>query len=330
MLELHDYLDLTPARAAAQWRDLLQREYVPAGKKQDDFTPVETLLCFGLGLVGNRSKSGTINIPESSPDAIRLGRLFKRSPGSLALKLTNLDGRRPHRAKHEQQLWIRLTQNGFQFEILYALILDAGRLVGLNEERLPDFLGFGDRRLRVILEADAVSDSQLLASLEGDFAALAGNSGIDIGDTERALLGTARVGQQQFARRVLTNSNFACVFCGLSARSAGLPSSRMLIASHIKPWRESAGDERVDPRNGLAACPTHDAAFEAHLMSVESGGRIIRSAALDLAIARDQTWRHNFGEVGLAAKLMISPSAIMPGSRYIDWHRARTTVEDSY
>jgi len=170
LLELPDYLDLTFATASAQWRGIVRREYVPKGERQEDFTPVETLLCFGLGLVGNRSKSGNINIPESSPTVKRLGELFKRSPGSLALKLANLDGRRAHRAKHEQRLWIKLTSDRFQFEALYALILEAGRSVGLDEEELPDFLGVEDNRLQIVFEADSVSDDDLLASLEGDFA----------------------------------------------------------------------------------------------------------------------------------------------------------------
>lgn len=328
MLELRDYLDLTFVSAAVQWRAILKRDYVPTGRKQDDFTPVETLLCFGLGLIGNRSKSGNINIPESSPDAKRLGGLFKRSPGSLALKLANLDGRRPHRAKHEQQLWIKLTEDRFQFETLYALILGAGRSVGLDEEELPDFLGVQDNRLQIVFEADSVSDDDLLVSLEADFATLAGRGdNIDIRDTERALLGTARVGQQQFARKVLTNSDFACVFCGLSTRSAGLPSSRLLIASHIKPWSKSGGGERVDPRNGLAACPTHDAAFEAYLISVDTEGRIVRSAALDRAIASEKIWRHNFGNNGLAARLMMPSTATMPSARYTDWHYSNLIVE---
>lgn len=328
LLELHDYLDLTFVSAAAQWRGILKRDYVPAGSKQEDFTPVETLLCFGLGLVGNVSKSRNINIPESSPDAKGLGELFKRSPGSLALKLANLDGRRAHGAKNEQQLWIKLTRDRFQFEMLYALILNAGRSVGLDEDKLPDFLGFEDNRLQIVFEADCVSDDDLLVSLESDFATLPGRSDdIDVRDTERALLGTARVGQQQFARKVLTNSNFACVFCGLSARSVGLPSSRLLIASHIKPWSKSGGGERVDPRNGLAACPTHDAAFEAYLFSIDAGGRIVRSAALDRAIVGDISWRHNFGEQGLAPRLMMPSTATMPSALYTDWHYSKLTVE---
>jgi len=328
LLELPDYLDLTFATASAQWRGIVRREYVPKGERQEDFTPVETLLCFGLGLVGNRSKSGNINIPESSPTVKRLGELFKRSPGSLALKLANLDGRRAHRAKHEQRLWIKLTSDRFQFEALYALILEAGRSVGLDEEELPDFLGVEDNRLQIVFEADSVSDDDLLASLEGDFATPSDHhSQIDIGETERALLGTARVGQQQFARRVLTNSDFSCVFCGLSTRSAGLPSSRMLIASHIKPWSQSEGGERVDPRNGLAACPTHDAGLEAYLISVDADGKIVRAPALDRAIANDASWRHNFGEEGLARTLMMPSTSTRPASRYTDWHYSRLAVE---
>lgn len=330
MLELRDYLDLNPNAAAAQWQAVLRRKSLAEGKRQEDFTPVETLLCFGLGLVGNRSTSGTINIPESSPVARKLASLFKRTPKSLAAKLANLDGRRPHAAKYEQQLWIQLTSDPFHFESLYSIIMDAGRLVGLDEETLPDYLGVRDNKLQIVLEADSVSDDELMVSLEGAFAALnRPHDDNDNRDTERALLGTARVGQQQFARKVLTNSAFACVFCGSSTRSAKLPSSRMLIASHIKPWRTSEGRERVDPRNGLAACPTHDAAFEAYLISVDAGGAIVRSAALERAIATDESWRHNFGEHGLARRLLLPESSIMPAARYTDWHYSNLTVEFS-
>ena len=29
----------------------------------------------------------------------------------------------------------------------------------------------------------------------------------------------------------------------------------MLVAGHIKPWKDSTSAERLDLRNGLAACP---------------------------------------------------------------------------
>ena len=43
---------------------------------------------------------------------------------------------------------------------------------------------------------------------------------------------------------------------------------RLLIASHIKPWRDSTPAERLDARNGIAACPIHDAASDTGLLTV--------------------------------------------------------------
>jgi hypothetical protein len=45
---------------------------------------------------------------------------------------------------------------------------------------------------------------------------------------------------------------------------------RMLVAGHSKPWKDSAPSERMDPRNGLAACPSHDVAFDTGLLTVGS------------------------------------------------------------
>jgi putative restriction endonuclease len=43
---------------------------------------------------------------------------------------------------------------------------------------------------------------------------------------------------------------------------------RMLVAGHIKPWKDSEPSERLDPRNGLAACPSHEVAFDTGLLTV--------------------------------------------------------------
>jgi putative restriction endonuclease len=252
-----------------------------------------------------------------------LAETFKRSPSSFAAKLGNLDGRRAHGAKYEQLLWIHLTDNRYLYESLYETILQSGRLLGLNSQLLPDFLGFEDNVFRLVVDADSVSDAQLLECLQPDFAVLRETQDpADSRNTERALLGTARVGQQQFARKVLVNSEFACVFCGLSARSGNLPSSRMLVASHIKPWSQSDDRERVDYLNGLAACPTHDAAFESHLISVGADGTIMRSAELEKAIAADQSWHHNFGPLGLAEALLIPRTSVRPSAHYVRWHNS--------
>ncbi|MGH3152049.1 MAG: HNH endonuclease, partial [Streptosporangiaceae bacterium] len=63
-----------------------------------------------------------------------------------------------------------------------------------------------------------------------------------------------------FALNVLANCGGRCVFCGLNPGSFG--ANRMLVAGHIKPWKDSTSAERLDLRNGLAACAIKYVAFD--------------------------------------------------------------------
>jgi len=323
MLELSDYLALTDDSVRAQWRSILARRD-PGTSRQVDFVPIETLICFGLGLVSDPSPSGNINIKESSLEVKALAALFKRRPTSLAAKLANLDGRRPNGAKNERRLWAELSNDIVRFEYLYEVILRAGRSLGLDEDRLPDFLGIEANTLQAFLDADRISNEELRESVDKDLREWeVANPDGDAFETERVLVGTARVGQKQFARSVLVNCDFACVFCGLNFRANGLPPARMLIASHIKPWKDSLNRERIDTRNGLAACPTHDAAFDVFLVTVAPDLAVHRSQALMGAVERDAVVARNFSGAGMRERLAFATSAGLPSRLYLDWHNAR-------
>ena len=257
-----------------------------------------------------------------------LAKLVKRTPASLAAKLANLDGRRPNGAKYEPALWAELTENFSLFEALYDVVLFAGREVGLSDRELPDFLGTADFTLRAALDADQTTTDEIHALVEPDMNEwLKANPEGDVALTERAMLGTARVGQKQFARRVLENSEYSCAFCGLSFRDQGLPSSRMLVASHIKPWRHSNNQERVDLENGLASCPTHDAAFDGLLFTIDKELNIVLGAGLQQAVDNSPTIARNFGPGGLRSSLQLTRLAKAPGALYLDWHRALAIVD---
>lgn len=331
MLELHDYLGLSRDDARRQWRGMLARSAPPPGGRQDDFTPVETLLCFGLGLTEAPSPSGTTNIRESNPYALQIAALAKRSTGSLALKLANLDGRRANRAKSERDLWIALTQDDrlTLYMDLYETILRSARDVGIDETRLADFLGAESGTMETILQADVVASEDLRSDVAPQVreAMIREPSSSEI-ETERSLLGLARVGQKQFARAVLENCSFACVFCGLGLARLGLPPSRMLVASHIKAWRDSDNMERLDVRNGLAACPTHDAAFDGHLLTISPDMTISRSPQLERAIREDTVLSRNFGSEGMKIRIESSCLKVPFGEAYLEWHRARLLSAD--
>ncbi len=52
----------------------------------------------------------------------------------------------------------------------------------------------------------------------------------------------------------------------------------MLKASHIKPWKDSDNNERLDKFNGFLLSANLDAAFDAGLISFEDTGEIIISS----------------------------------------------------
>jgi len=91
--------------------------------------------------------------------------------------------------------------------------------------------------------------------------------------TERSGLVTSRIGQGYFRDQVLEKWGFKCAVC-----SAG--PSKILIASHIVPWKDSKKSERLDPENGILLSPNYDALFDKHLISFELNGNIVISKKL--------------------------------------------------
>ena len=211
---------------------------------------------------------------------------------------------------------------------IYVRIIHVARTLGIDSNDLPDFLGIEDENLAVhedLLYGQADVPSW---EIEVDSASEIGNllkkdTGLTGAQTECLLVTRVRIGQQRFAREVLDHYSCTCAFCGLSTTPLSLSDRyHLLIASHVKPWRTSIGDERTDPANGIAACPTHDAAFDQGLISVADDYSIIRSRGLAAAIAQDERIAHNFGTQGLLKELLVRTPGTGPRSDYLLWHRA--------
>src|SRR5262245_10313793 len=91
--------------------------------------------------------------------------------------------------------------------------------------------------------------------------------------TQRALI-DARLGQGRFRRDVLQLWSHRCAVTGSRTSEA-------INASHIKPWRESSDEERLDPENGLPLIANLDALFDRGLISFDSSGRLMVSRLLN-------------------------------------------------
>jgi hypothetical protein len=89
----------------------------------------------------------------------------------------------------------------------------------------------------------------------------------DAPETEKAQLIKARKGQGEFRSKVTAIEK--------KCRVTGVKDASLLIASHIKPWRESTNEERLDGNNGLLLSPHVDKLFDRNLVSFSDVGRII-------------------------------------------------------
>jgi putative restriction endonuclease len=321
--DLGSYLDLTVGQAREQLRELRLRRPVSGGR-QADFLPVETLLCLAASFLVNHRQFGGSTAHRAPEPVPSLAALFSRPPSSVLAKMANLDGSRSHGAKWDVLAGATLREDLERFAHIYRVLLQAARAEGISAHRLPDFLDLEGGEALTLLGQEELDVSVLEADLRDKIARHAAGDGFSELQTERILVAAARVGQHVFALSVLRNCGSRCVFCGFSPATFG--AKRMLLAGHIKPWKDSTSGERLDLRNGLAACLPHDAAFDTGLLAVNGGLRIHVAKSLADAVRTDQIARQYYGRPPLRESLLLPAGALAPASQYLDWHRQRIFI----
>lgn len=83
-----------------------------------------------------------------------------------------------------------------------------------------------------------------------------------LNETEKSRLVLARIGQGQFRKDLLTNFKGICPLTGIKHTS-------LLVASHIKPWRECNNTERLDAINGLLLSCLMDKLFDRYFITFD-------------------------------------------------------------
>lgn len=325
VLTAADYLDLSRAAAVSQWRQVLGRRPNPGGR-QEAFTPVETLLCLAASVRVNHRRFGGSTAHLAPTPVPELARLFRRPPSSVLAKMANLDGSRRNGARHEVEIASVLAYDTAQLGQLYRTAVEAAWDAGVSRAELPDFLAdpAGERTELLLVGQQELSAVDVERSVEQEVARWAAErSDVDPVQTERLLVGAVRIGQHRFATEVLTNHQHQCGFCGLRQPDRKSGGRGLLFASHIKPWRDGSGSERLDPRNGIAACPTHDVAFDTGLLTLGGSLQVTLAPALVRAVSQDPAAAAAFGSPPLAASLLLGDGGDPPSARYLRWHRAR-------
>lgn len=112
-----------------------------------------------------------------------------------------------------------------------------------------------------------------------------------------------RIGQTYFRTALFKKYNNKCALCGVEGDD-------LLIASHIKAWKDCVKGEHLDEDNGLLLCPNHDKVFDKHLISFDENGKILVSSKLS---------RNNIIFLNISESYSIDIN--QNNRKYYDFHR---------
>lgn len=218
-----------------------------------------------------------------------------RTPGSLAMKLTNL-------ASFDPVLKLRGIRG----------LPGASRLDGIVwqefHENLNEAAPASEEALRRLFEVSEGNELEVLPK-----------EGIRVrrppreGPTETVANVKIRRGQEYFRDAVLNNFAGRCGVCGLAVRD-------LLVASHILPWSKFPA-ERLNVRNGLCLSRLHDAAFDQYLIAFDDNMRLLLSPRLKAELPQ-RSVAENFGAFAGEA-LVLPDDAQPPDQDFLSTHRGR-------
>lgn len=122
--------------------------------------------------------------------------------------------------------------------------------------------------------------------------------------TEKDILVIGRIGQNIFRKELLKR----CPCCPITL----VDDERLLIASHIKPWRICNDKERLDPNNGLMLTPNIDRLFDQGFITFSDEKKIITSPWLS---------QETYDKMGLIYGKIYQALPIEKSLKYLKYHR---------
>ena len=242
----------------------------------------ETLVALGLYLQLPYGK-----LDHRNKEIVKIAKALNRTPSSLSMKMCNI-----------------------------------GRLDPSLREKGKLALGHGAKLEHEIWDEFEGRHEELIQSYESIVTSLVGGKNICEDDAsiktppglDGVRLQKYRVNQSFFRRSVLASYNECCCVTGIS-------DSRLLVASHIKPWAEcETGNERTDACNGLCLSPLYDKAFDIGLFTLDEDYKIILSKSLRERLSHE-VYVENFLKYEHGAIKL--PLRCVPSQSFLEYHRTK-------
>lgn len=227
-----------------------------------------------------------------NPEIIEIAAKLGRTPGSLAMKLTNLASLDPVIVESgrkglsgasalDRRVWQEFHENPEQ--------------VGYESQVLMDALVDGSKSLH-----DLASEADEL-DIPSSYSA----------ETTTATV-KVRVKQSFFRRAVLSSYDSTCCMSGIKHPS-------LLVASHIVPWSKDEHN-RLNPANGLCLSALHDKAFDRGLLTVMPDLRIRVSSVL--YDTEDESMAKSY-LIGLDGEKIKLPRKFSPDRDFLQYHNEK-------
>lgn len=241
------------------------------------WTRQQLLVAFGLYCEMPFGKMHSRN-----PEIIKYAELIGRTPSALAMKLTNIASLDPS-------------------------IISTGRR-GLSGASATD------KKMWVEMQNDwesfvLESEFEMMKVEKSEYDVADSIAKDDYSSADKEIKTKARIGQGFFRRSVLSAYGYKCCITGLSIQ-------KLLVASHIVPWRSDPSN-RLNPRNGLSLSVLHDKAFDLGLMTIKEDMKIRVSDVEDFE--NDKFYQSSLKSFD--NKQIALPEKFAPLQEFLEFHR---------
>jgi putative restriction endonuclease len=222
-----------------------------------------------------------------NPEIIKYAEIIGRTPSALAMKLVNIASLDPaitstgrsglkKRSAADEAMWVEMQTDWDHFANEMQQAVNTFKIDELS------------------MDTDDTSEPDKF---------------IDYTGKNKTVQTTTRVGQNFFRRSVLSAYDYRCCITGLAI-------SKLLVASHIVPWRIDE-ENRLNPSNGLCLSMLHDKAFDIGILTITE----------DMTIRVSQKCADNtddfFNSALLAynGKSIFLPKKFSPHAEFLSYHR---------
>lgn len=170
---------------------------------------------------------------KNHPEVIKIANLINRTPSAVNMKIGNF--------------------GSFDTALKAKGIVGLTNVSKLDKEIWDEFNGKWDEL--------AFLSEKLIADMRGERIDDIYINEFTPRGTDRIATVKQRVNQAFFRSTILSSYHSACCITGINNKE-------LLIASHIKPWKDSSSSEKTNPRNGLCLNSLHDRAFDRGFITV--------------------------------------------------------------